>query len=327
VAEQGGPGALASVTEAGTDNAAQIADTAAGGCRTGGGARRSMSGEQIARALGLREAGLARWHGPCPCCGYPSGFAVTVRHNGLPLLYCNPAGCAQADLVAALRRRGFWPSQMGNDPDAPREAKERERSGKIALAADMWRDACPASGTLVETYLRSRGIVLPVPPVIRLLRMHSAYSSHPTGSRRPQMIARVEHCVDGPVAVHRSFLAIDGSSKASLDPVRTSHGPVGGAAVRLAATGSLLAVAEGVETALSYMQSTGIPTWAALSARGIRALVLPESVREVVIAADPDPVGIMAAQSAARRWINEGRRVSIARPPLGYDFNDLARAW
>jgi putative DNA primase/helicase len=74
------------------------------------------------------------------------------------------------------------------------------------------------------------------------------------------------------------------------------------------------------------MQATGTPTWAALSARGIRALVLPETVREVVIAADPDPVGIMAAHPAARRWIHEGRHVRIARPPLGYDFNDLVRA-
>jgi hypothetical protein len=73
------------------------------------------------------------------------------------------------------------------------------------------------------------------------------------------------------------------------------------------------------------MQATGIPTWAALSAVGIRNLTLPPSITEVVIAADPDPVGIMAARAAARRWLAEGRRVSIARPPLGLDFNDLAR--
>ena len=82
---------------------------------------------------------------------------------------------------------------------------------------------------------------------------------------------------------------------------------------------------EGIETGLSYMEATGTPTWAALSASGIRALILPEHVRTVVIACDPDPVGIMAARAAARRWLAEGRRVSICRPPLGLDFNDLAR--
>jgi len=293
-----------------------------------------MSGEQIARAIGLYQAGAARWHGTCPCCGYRTGFTVAERRSGLPLFYCNAGGCGQAELIAALRRRGLWPdhdhkeAHSGDDPDElarRREAKTRERSRKIELAADMWQEAYCASG-LIETYFRLRDILLPVPPVIRMLGMHGAYGRHPTGARRPQMIARVEHAEHGPVAVHRTFLAIDGSGKASLDPVRMSHGPVGGAAVRLAPASSVLAIAEGIETALSYMQATSMPTWAALSARGMRALVLPENVLEVVIAADADPVGIMAAQAAARRWISEGRLVSIVRPPLGRDFNDLARA-
>jgi putative DNA primase/helicase len=294
-----------------------------------------VGSEKIARVLGLREVSIGRWHGQCPCCGYRSGFAVAERRNGLPLVYCNAGGCGQAELAAALRRRGLWPdhnhkeARSGIDPDEMarrREAKAHERSRKIALAADMWREAYPALGTLIETYLRSRDIVLPVPSAIRILGMHDAYGRHPTGARRPQMITRVEHVEHGPVAVHRTFLKVDGSGKATVDPVRISHGPVGGAAVRLASVGSILAIAEGIETALSYMQATGMPTWAALSAGGIRALVLPENVLEVVIAADPDPVGIMAAHAAARRWISEGRRVSIVRPPLGRDFNDIARA-
>jgi putative DNA primase/helicase len=74
------------------------------------------------------------------------------------------------------------------------------------------------------------------------------------------------------------------------------------------------------------MQATSIPTWAALSAAGMQALVLPREVREVVIAADPDPVGIKAARLAAHRWHTEGRAVRIIKPPQGFDFNDLARA-
>jgi phage/plasmid primase-like uncharacterized protein len=101
-------------------------------------------------------------------------------------------------------------------------------------------------------------------------------------------------------------------------------GPCKGGAVRLAPAGPILAIAEGIETALSYMQCTGTPTWAALSAGGIRNLILPDDVAEVVIAADPDPVGMIAARVAARRWLDEGRLVAIARPPLGGDFNDLA---
>jgi hypothetical protein len=41
--------------------------------------------------------------------------------------------------------------------------------------------------------------------------------------------------------------------------------------------------------------------------------------------ADGDDAGTRAAQEAARRWKNEGRRVRIARPPRGTEFNDIAR--
>ena len=52
----------------------------------------------------------------------------------------------------------------------------------------------------------------------------------------------------------------------------------------------------------------------------------PAGNPQCLIACDPDPVGILAARAAARRWIGEGRRVSIARPPGKLDFNDPALA-
>ena len=39
--------------------------------------------------------------------------------------------------------------------------------------------------------------------------------------------------------------------------------------------------------------------------------------------ADGDEPGEAAAADGARRWKREGRRVRIARPPQGQDFNDL----
>jgi putative DNA primase/helicase len=43
----------------------------------------------------------------------------------------------------------------------------------------------------------------------------------------------------------------------------------------------------------------------------------------VIVLADGDEPGEAAAQACARRWNREGRRVRIARPPQGMDFNDL----
>ena len=87
-----------------------------------------------------------------------------------------------------------------------------------------------------------------------------------------------------------------------------------------------IAVSEGIETGLSFMQATGIPTWATLSAGGIKKLLLPPDAREVLIAADADEVGLKAAEAAAARWHAEGREVRMVKPPEGVDFNDLARA-
>ena len=100
-------------------------------------------------------------------------------------------------------------------------------------------------------------------------------------------------------------------------------GPCRGGAVRLAHADALLMVGEGIETCLSAMQATGYPAWAALSTSGLRTLELPSIVREVIILADGDAPGEAAARCGAHRWVGEGRRVRIARPPHGLDFNDL----
>ena len=146
------------------------------------------------------------------------------------------------------------------------------------------------------------------------------------------MIAGVTRWPDRAViAVHRTYLRPDGSEKAEVEPDKMALGPVRGGAVRLSAAGSTLAVGEGIETALSVKQATALPTWAALSAGGIEALILPPPplATEVIIFADHDRHrrGIEAAYKAANRWYAQGRLVWIALPPEpGSDFNDLLRA-
>jgi hypothetical protein len=46
-------------------------------------------------------------------------------------------------------------------------------------------------------------------------------------------------------------------------------------------------------------------------------------VGDVIILADGDTAGEAAARTSARRWQHQGRRVHIARPPWGLDFNDM----
>ena len=132
--------------------------------------------------------------------------------------------------------------------------------------------------------------------------------------------------MDGrPLAIHRTFLAYDGSGKAPVDPQKMMLGPCRGGAVRLADPGALLMVGEGIETCLAAMQATGHPAWAALSTSGLRTLDLPVDARDVIVLADGDEAGEAAARECAWRWKREGRRVRIARPPQGCDFNDMLR--
>ena len=46
-------------------------------------------------------------------------------------------------------------------------------------------------------------------------------------------------------------------------------------------------------------------------------------MRDVIVLADGDEPGEAAASHCAWRWKRKGRRVRIARPPQGMDFNDL----
>ena len=128
---------------------------------------------------------------------------------------------------------------------------------------------------------------------------------------------------DTPLAIHRTFLARNGGGKAPVDPQKMMLGPCRGGAVRLGLPGDVLMVGEGIETCLAAIRATGHPAWAALSTSGLRSLDLPDVVRDVIVLADGDDPGEAAARGCAWRWKREGRRVRIARPPQGMDFNDL----
>jgi putative DNA primase/helicase len=87
-----------------------------------------------------------------------------------------------------------------------------------------------------------------------------------------------------------------------------------------------LAVAEGIETALSVQQITRLPTVAALSAAGMQSLRWPPQVRHLWIAADNDEVGRGAAEALLAWALRAGLQAHIKLPARGKnDFNDLLR--
>jgi putative DNA primase/helicase len=280
-----------------------------------------VTAEAIAKALGARKAGCG-WTARCPAHDDRSpSLSIRDADDNKVLVHCH-AGCDQERVIAALRGRGLWAE---NARRAARHARHRapiERKpdnddairSQAALA--IWQSAKPAPGT----YLASRGICVPTPDA---LRFHAGLK-HPSGGLWPAMVALVANGASGtPIAIHRTFLARNSVEKATVDPQKMMFGPCRGGAVRLADPSDVLMVGEGIETCLAAMLASGHPAWAALSTSGLRGLDLPKDVREVIVLADGDEAGEAAAQDCALRWRRQGRRVRIARPPHGLDFNDL----
>ncbi len=223
-------------------------------------------------------------------------------------------GRSQASTLA-LRSRS--PVQ----PDArKRAALDRLRREAVPLAP--WDPVC--------MYLARRGITLPCDDLPVTLRYHPSLAyrhEDQTFTYHPAMLARVDDPRGEVVTMHRTYLAFDGR-KADVPTVKKLLSPVvpgatNGGAIRLYPAGEMLAIAEGIETALAVRLATGLPVWATICAGGMERLIVPNEVRLVVICADHDPAGLDAAKALGRRLLAEQRRVKILTPDTpGTDWAD-----
>jgi len=282
-----------------------------------------MDAETIAKALGGRRYGT-QWQVRCPSHQdrRPS-LSIKDSERGL-LVYCH-ARCTQQSVITALMARGLWSGTARFDHNESKlrvtdKKPDPTDANRTASALKIWNESKPSKGTLVEVYLGSRGIRLDED---QALRFHPCLR-HPSGNSWPAAVALVTDGVTNrAMAVHRTYLAIDGSGKAPIGQTKLMLGPCRGGAVRFGNDNDEVIVGEGIETVLSVRQAIKIPAWAALSTSGLVTLDFPPEVRKIIIAADGDSAGCKAAKDAARKWSSCGRSVVIAQPPRGLDFNDL----
>ena len=167
----------------------------------------------------------------------------------------------------------------------------------------------PIARTLVEAYLRNRGITA----------LHEAGSLrfHPRCYYRPD-----EHFADRDLAGddrprHRSrrphhrrashLARSDGFDrirlgKAPIDTPRRAMGDLLGNAVRFGVANDVLAAGEGIETMLSLRcVLPTLPMAAALSANHLAAMLLPPTLRRLYIARDADAAGDAAVTALTER--------------------------
>ena len=244
-------------------------------------------------------------------------------HGGGPLSTLeNATGLSGRELfayAADLTKTGAQPKRSAVKPSSKQADQAREIEHILSKAV-------PIAGTLGERYLASRG--LPASGRSDLL-FHSDLTHWESRRGFPGLVALVRDSSGNRIALHRTYLADDGSAKAPVDNPRKMLASIAGGAVRLAnlTDDHVVGLAEGIETALSVMAACArLPVWATLSTSNLEQGVLPAEARTVVLLADHDPsnAGARAAATAAARLHAEGRRVFIAMPPKqGDDFNDL----
>jgi hypothetical protein len=215
-------------------------------------------------------------------------------------------------------------------PEPERQSSPRQApapTGSPEAARRLFAMSQPIPGTVVETYLRQRGITA--------LHETGSLRFHPRCYYRPgdyspteswpAMIASVTDLGGRITGAHRTWLALDGSGKAPVDTPRRAMGDLLGHAVRFGVAHDVMAAGEGIETILSLRTAASrMPMVAALSAAHLAAILFPATLRRLYIVRDDDPAGDGARDSLVARANAVGIEAIVLSPTLG-DFNEDLR--
>jgi hypothetical protein len=231
--------------------------------------------------------------------------------------------------------RGAWRSGLRNEPPAVSRRRAVAAPDRITAAHTplewspnaevIWHRTEPLRGTLAESYLRSRGCLLP--PDDGDLRFLPPRDDYP-----PALCARVTDAIDArPLTLHFTRLRHDGSGKAGTGRDKTllaGHRKAGGV-IRLwpdEAVTSGLAVAEGIESALAAAHDFQ-PVWACVDAGNLPKFPVLAGIDSLTLFADADAAGLTAARECAARWAAAGREVFIVQAnERGLDVADVVAA-
>lgn len=203
----------------------------------------------------------------------------------------------------------------------------RVPAGSIEAGRRLFGTSQPIYGTVVETYLRGRGITT--------LHRTGALRFHPRCYYRPDddgptetwpaLIAAVTDLDGRLTGVHRTWLAPDGTGKAPIDTPRRAMGDLLGNSVRFGLSGSVMAAGEGIETTLSLRcVLPDMAMAAALSAAHLAAIRFPPTLRRLYIIRDNDPAGDRARDRLIERTVEAGIEAIVLSPRME-DFNEDLR--
>jgi hypothetical protein len=252
--------------------------------------------------------------------------AATGEHGDLLDIIRESLGLLDFKDVANEARAFLAIPEAKTDRHA-RLTRDPAPTGSTEAARRLVAMAMPINGTLVETYLRGRGIT--TLHGTGALRFHPRCYYRPDDHRPtetwPAMIASVTDLHGRLTGAHRTWLAPDGTGKAPVDTPRRAIGDLLGHAVRFGVPSGVMAAGEGIETTLSLR--CGMPDMAmaaALSAAHLAATLFPPSLRRLYVIRDDDPAGDGARDTLIGRAAEAGIEAIVLSPTME-DFNEDLR--
>jgi hypothetical protein len=253
--------------------------------------------------------------------------AATGEHGDLLDIIRESCGFADFSDVANEARRFLSLPRQNPAPDHSRPSSSAA-AGSPESARRLFAMSQPISGTIVETYLRRRGITALHGTANLRFHPRCYYRPDPDSPTEtwPAMIAAVTDVGGTITGAHRTWLNPSGRDKAPIDTPRRAMGHLLGNAVRFGTAHDVMAAGEGIETMLSLRcVMPTMPMVAALSAAHLAAILFPRTLRRLYVARDNDPAGDGAVANLIDRSRQAGIEPITLSPRLG-DFNEDIRA-
>ncbi|MER9955207.1 toprim domain-containing protein [Mesorhizobium australicum] len=253
--------------------------------------------------------------------------AATGEHGDLLDVVRETLGLKTFGDVAKEARAFLRLSHEAAPPVPAASQRARSPAGSTEAARRLFGMSQPIIGTLVETYLRGRGITtLHGTGSLRFHpRCYYRPDDHGSTETWPAMIGSVTNLDGRLTGAHRTWLAPDGLSKAPVDTPRRAMGDLLGNAVRFGAPGSVMAAGEGIETTLSLRCALpDMAMAAALSAAHLAAILFPPTLNRLYIIRDNDPAGDGARDNLIGRATDAGIEAIVLSPRME-DFNEDLR--
>jgi hypothetical protein len=245
---------------------------------------------------------------------------IWIRDNGFATYSCAHCGAHGYAHDPSTRNSGgrdwrsldFYRPLTTPTPKPTTETTQEPNKGDLARM--LWRRSRPATGTIVETYLRTRCCYVDTATV----RFLPARGDHPPAlivpfgipsEPEPRVLGIANYNVIG---VQLTKLRPDGSGKADVEPKKITLGKCLGSPIVLTPPNDLLAlvIAEGVEDALTAHIASGRGAWAAGGASRLPHLAdsVPDYIESITILVDHNDAGHRGSEELAARLYKRGFR-------------------